>query len=80
MGPFDPAYTFNHRVSAIVNESTVVLTTPDGREKRCNTHHIKPMSTSESSVSAFQHFQDGIDKDLIGIQQAHQYNLCARNN
>ena len=43
-GPFDSTYTFDHRVSAIVNESTVVHTTPDGREKRCNIHHIKPTS------------------------------------
>ena len=53
---FTPHILFNHRVLAIVNESTVVLTTPDGRIKRCHIHHIKPMSASESSVSAFQHF------------------------
>ena len=42
-GPFNPAYTFNHKVEAIVNESKVLLTTPDGKEERCNIHHIKPM-------------------------------------
>ena len=55
-GPFDPAYTFDHRIAAIVNESMVVVTTPDGREKRCNIHHIKPVSAVESSAGTFQQF------------------------
>ena len=42
--PFNPAYTFDHRIAAIVNKNTVLLTTPGGKEKRCNIHHIKPMS------------------------------------
>ena len=59
-GPFDPTCTFDYKISAIVNKSTVVLTTLDGREKRCSIHRIKPMSASEPSASAFQQFQDGI--------------------
>ena len=55
-GPFDPKYTFDHRVAAIVNESMLLLTNPDGKEKRCNIHHIKPMSVAESSAGAFQQF------------------------
>ena len=54
--PFTPAYTFDHRIPAIVNKSMVVLTTPDGKEKRCNIHHIKPMSVAQASAGAFQHF------------------------
>ena len=61
-GPFDPSYTFDHRVAAIVKESTVVLTTPDGKEKRCNIHHIKPMYMAESTEGAFQQFWDTIQK------------------
>ena len=61
-GLFDPTYTFDHRVAAIVNESTVVLTTPDPKEKRCNIHHIKPMSVAESTAGAFKQFQDSIQK------------------
>ena len=55
-GPFDPTYTFDHRIAAIVNKSMVLLTTPDGKEKRCNIHHIKLMSAVESSVDAFKQF------------------------
>ena len=42
-GTFDPTYTFDHRIWTIVNESTVILTTLDGREKSFNIHHIKPV-------------------------------------
>ena len=79
-GTFDAAYTFAHRVSAIVNGNTVILITQDGTEKRCNIHHIKSVSTWESSASAFQQFQDNIQKDTISTQPGHQYNLHAGNN
>ena len=36
MGTFDPTYIYDHRVSGIPNDSTVMLTTPDGKEKKCN--------------------------------------------
>ena len=75
-GPFDPTYTSDHKISAIVNTSTVVLTTQDGREKGCNIHHIMPTSALELSASAFDQFQDGIQKDPINTQ----YNLHVRNN
>ena len=35
-GTFDPSYIYDYRVAGIVNDSTVVLTTLDGKEKRCN--------------------------------------------
>ena len=54
--PFDPTYTFDHMVAAIVNKSTVVLTIPDNKEKRCNIHCIKLMSVEESTAGAFQQF------------------------
>ena len=79
-GTFDPTFTFDHSVSSIVNESTVTLTTPDGKEKRCNIHHIKPLSALESSTRAFQQLQDSIQKDSGSTQPGHQYNLCARTN
>ena len=34
-GPFDPAYIYNHWVAGIPNNSTVSLTTPDGKERKC---------------------------------------------
>ena len=79
-GTFDPTYTFDHRVSGIVIESTVTLTTPDGKEKRCNTHHIKPVSALDLSASASQQFQDSIWKDLGSTHPGHQYSLHTRNN
>ena len=79
-GHFDPMYTFDHRIAAIVNESTVLCTIPDGKERRCNIHHIKPMSVAESSAGAFQQFLDSIQKHPVSIQQGHQYNLHARFN
>ena len=39
-GTFNPSYIFDQRVASIVNDSMVVLTTLDGKEKRCNIHHI----------------------------------------
>ena len=32
-GQFDPTYIYDHWVAGIPNESTVLLTTPEGREK-----------------------------------------------
>ena len=75
-----PTYTFDHGAAAIVNESTVVLTTPDGKEKRCNIHYIRPMLASESTAGAFQQFTDSIPNYPVSIQQGHHYNLHARNN
>ena len=49
---FDPSYIFDHRVAGSLNDSTVVLTTLDGKEK-CNIHHIKPMTALQASTSAF---------------------------
>ena len=62
-GTFYPSYLFDHRVAGIVNNSTVVLTTPDGKERRCNIHHIKLVTALQASASAFQQFQDSIQKD-----------------
>ena len=40
-GTFNPTYTFDHIISAIVKESKVIHTTPGGRERGCNIHQIK---------------------------------------
>ena len=55
-GTFNPSYIFDHRVAGIVNDSTVVLTTLDGKERRCNIHHVKPATALQASASAFQQF------------------------
>ena len=80
-GTFDPLYVFDHRVTGILNDSTVVLTIPDGKEKKCNIHHIKPVTAVAASTSAFSQFQDSIqntpEKKLL---KSHQYNLCLKAN
>ena len=77
-GTFEPSYTFDHRVAGIVNDSTVLLTTPDGKEKRCNIHHIKLVTALEASACAFQQFQDSIWKDPGSAQPSHYYNLHSK--
>ena len=34
----------------ILNDSTVLLTTPHGKEKKCNIHHVKLVSSLEVYV------------------------------
>ena len=41
---FDPAYIYDHRLSGILNDRTGMLITPDGKEKKCNVHHNKPIT------------------------------------
>ena len=73
-GPFDPTYIYNHWISGIPNKSTVLLTRPDGKEKKCNIHHVKLVtsldvttlghsSNVEHPTDAFQQFQDSIQQD-----------------
>ena len=59
-GTFDPLYAFDHTVPGILNDNMVVLTTPDGKEKKCNIHHIKPMTAVEASTSTLSKFKDSI--------------------
>ena len=73
-GPFNPTYIYDHWVVGIPNESTVLLTTPDGKDKKCNIHHVKLVSSldmttiSHSSqveppTGTFQQFQDSIQQN-----------------
>ena len=77
-GTFNPSYIVDHTVAGIVNESTVLLTTPYSKEKRCNIHHIKPVTTLNASASVFQQFQDDIQKDPGCAQPSHSYNLHSK--
>ena len=79
MGTFDPSYIYNNRVVGILNDSTVDLTTPDGKEKRCNIHQNKPMTPLEASTSVFCQFQDSIRKTPGDKPPAsHPYNLHSK--
>ena len=77
-GTFDPLYVFDHRVAGTVNDSTVILTIPDGKEKRCNIHHIKPTATLEASTSGFKQFQESNQKNPGSTPPSHVYNWCSK--
>ena len=44
-GPFNLTHIYDHWVVGIPNESTVLLTTPDGKEKKCNIYLVKLVSS-----------------------------------
>ena len=46
-GPFDPTYIYDHWVAEIL---LLLLTTPDGKEIKCNIHHVKLVSSLEVYV------------------------------
>ena len=77
-GTLDPAYIFNHRVAGIINGSTVLLTTLDGKEKRCNIHYVKLVSALKVSASVVQQFQAGIQKNHGSAQTSHSCNLHSK--
>ena len=35
-----------------------MLTTPDGKEKKCNIHHINPIRPVDVSTNTFDQFQE----------------------
>ena len=55
---FDPKDLADHRIVWIVNESIVILQTPDGKEKRCNIYNVKPINTSQAFTLAFRDVQE----------------------
>ena len=70
-GPFDPTYIYNHRVAQILNYSMVLLTTLYGKDKKCNIHHVKLVSSlevyvgsqAEVPIGVFTQFQDSINQN-----------------
>ena len=76
---FDPKYLADHRVVWIVNESVVILQTPESKEKRCNIHNLKPINTSQAFTLAFKDFQESVTCYKEEAKQAaHRYNLRER--
>ena len=51
---FQPKYVADYRIIKVINKNTVILASPDGRERMCNIHHIKPISQAEGFTSAFK--------------------------
>ena len=56
---FQPKYLADHRVIKIVNDSTVIVASPDSKEKKCNIHHVKAIFPT----TAFEEFQKSIAKE-----------------
>ena len=91
-GPFDPTYIYDHQVAGILNESTVLLTIPDGKEKKCNIHHMKLVSFLDVYVGSqvevptgvFPQFWDSIQQNSSTASSAntsnpqHLYNLWSK--
>ena len=74
---FQPKYLGDYRVMKIVNDSTVIVSSPDGKEKKCNIHHVKAISPTTAFTSAFEEFQKSIAKEGQSLTTTKQtcYNL-----
>ena len=57
--PFVPTYIDDHWVAKVLNKSTVLLATLDGKEKKCNIHHVKPVSSLEVHVGSQAEIPEG---------------------
>ena len=53
-----------------------MLTTPYGKEKKCNIHHIKAITPGNVFTNASDQFLDSIKKNPCDT--AHQYNLRSK--
>ena len=58
-GPFNPTFIYNHQVAKVLNDSTVLFITLDGKEKKCNIHHMKPVSSIEVHMGSQAEFPEG---------------------
>ena len=78
---FQPKYLADHRVIKIVNKSTVTMSSPDGKEKKCNIPHIKAISPTTALTSAFEEFQKSIAKEGQNLNTAKLscYNLRSQS-
>ena len=78
---FQLKYLADHRIIKIVNDSTVIVASPDGREKKCNIHHVKAISPTTALTSAFEEFQKSISKEgqKHNATKQTQYNLRSQN-
>ena len=79
---FQPKYLADHRLIKIVNDSTAIVSSPDGKEKKCNIHHVKAISPTTAFTSACEKFQKNITKEgqNPNIAKQSQYNLRSQSN
>ena len=88
-GPFNPAYIYDHWVAEILRDSMALLTTPDGKEKKCNIHDVELVSSLEVYIGSqvevptgtFPQFWDSINQNLNSANTSnplHSYNLWSK--
>ena len=53
---FQAKYAADYTVIKIINENTVIVASPESRERKCNIHHIKPIPPMEAFTSTFEEF------------------------
>ena len=78
---FQSTYLAGHRVLKILNDSTIIVSSPDRKEKKCNIHHVKPISPTTAFSSAFEEFQKSVTKEgqkPITVKPS-QYNLRSQS-
>ena len=54
---FQLKYLADYQIIKIINENTVIVVTPNGREQKGNIHHIKPITPVEAFTSTFEEFK-----------------------
>ena len=59
---FQSKYLADHRVLDILNDSMVIISSPDRKEKKCNIHHVKPISPTTAFTSALEKFHKRVTK------------------
>ena len=78
---FQPKNLADHRVVKIVNDNTVIVSSPDGKVKKCNVHHVKTITPTKAFTSALRNFRKVSQKrakKLIQQKQSH-YNLRSQS-
>ena len=76
-------------MAKILNDRIVLLIAPDGKEKKCNVHHVKPVSSPEVyvgsqvevSTGTFSLFWDSIKQDSSSANTGnpqHSYNIQSK--
>ena len=60
---FQCKYLADYQIIKIINENTVIVGTPYGREQKCNIHHTKPITPVEAFTSAFEELTKCIKRE-----------------
>ena len=68
---FKPKYLIDYRVLKILNESTLLLVTPTGREHKTKINDVKPCTILELIENVWKTFPNSIKRR----HQNHDYNL-----